>query len=207
VPLILLSFQDYVEALFLGTGPLAQSPQAGCPSGAGRMSGWPSDARVTVTLGASLSADQQKRAAAAVSQIDQATAGVVHATTRGSDDRYPFSGTSEIVILQADPASVFPCSTEALGCTLPQFVMPGIFGSVNIVMRGASFLVGHEVGHGLYGFCHLTHEAGYVSVMGSFIDTGALSEADLAASRAVYLAGLRGGATRGDFVSAGVIRP
>ena len=29
VPLILLFFEDYVEALFLGTGPLARSPQTG----------------------------------------------------------------------------------------------------------------------------------------------------------------------------------
>lgn len=209
IPLILFSFQDYIEALFLGTGSLAQTPQSGWLAGTGRMAGWPAGAQVTVTLAASLNAEQKRRATAAVSQAAEATAGVFDATTRGSSEPYPIQGLSEIVVQQADPSVPFPCSAAALGCALPlQFVSPGMLSRAIVLMRGESILLGHETGHALYGFCHLTVEAGYVSVMGNFDDAGrGPAEADLAATQAVYRAGLRGGSTRGDFVAAGLIKP
>lgn len=206
--LILLSFQDFVEALLLGTGPLAESPQSGCPAGPGRMAGWPTGTQVTVTMAASLNAEQQKRLTVAVGQAADATAGAIGARTRGSSDPHPLPGLSEIVAHQIDPGAPFPCSASAQGCTVPQFVSPGRLSQAVISMRGSSNLLGHETGHALYGLCHLAASAGFVSAMGGFDDAGkGLSEADIAALRAVYQAGLRGGSVRGDFVATGLIRP
>jgi hypothetical protein len=207
-PLIMLSLKDLIEALFLGTGPLAQNPQAGCLAGAGTMSGWPSGASVTVTLASSLTADQRRRAAAAAGQVHQATSGAVDARVRDSSDPNPVPGANEIVVQQADLSGPFPCSSSAAGCTLPlQFSSPAVLSRVRIWLRGQN-TAGHEMGHALYGFCHLSTEAGYVSVMGDFDQAGrGLSEADLAATQAVYRAGLRAGAMRNDFVSAGLIDP
>ncbi len=207
-PLFMLSFKDFVEALFLGTGPLAQNPQAGCLAGPGTMSGWPSGASVTVTLASSLAADQRRRAAAAAGQAHQATGGVVEARVRDSTDPRPDPGDGEIVVQQADLSGPFPCSTAAAGCTLPlQFLSPAVLSRVRVWLRNEN-TAGHEIGHALYAFCHLSTEAGYVSVMGNFDQAGrGLSEADLAATQAVYRAGLRAGATRHDFVSAGLVDP
>ena len=67
----------------------------------------------------------------------------------------------------------------------------------------------HELGHGLYGFCHLRQDTGasYVSVMGWFNNEGRLSESDAAAVRAVYTAGLTAGSRRPQLVAAGPINP
>jgi hypothetical protein len=70
------------------------------------------------------------------------------------------------------------------------------------------------MGHAAYGFCHVLNTSGgrgnpfsYITVMGFGIAGGKLTEADLLAVRRVYDAGLRGGATRTDFVRAGLIDP
>jgi hypothetical protein len=206
-PLILLSFKQYVEALFLGTGPLAQAGQAGCLAGPGRMAGWPSGAAVTVILGRSLSTEQKRRASAAAMQSSDATAGLVNATIRESEDLYPTPDELEIAVRRTSQDTPFPCSPAADGCTVPgQSSNQAVLSRVVILMRGESTLLGHEIGHALYGFCHLSTEAGYVSVMGNFDQAGrGLSEADLAATQAVYRAGLRAGAVRSDFLSAGLI--
>src|SRR5262249_28515439 len=143
VPLVLLSFQDYVEALFLGTGLLAQTPQTGCPAGSGRMAGWPSGATVTVTLAASLNSEQQRHADLAVQQAPDATAGIVTGTTRVSSQVHPAPGFSEIVAQQADSSFAFPCSSAAAGCTAPQFTAPGVLSSANIVILPSSNPLGH----------------------------------------------------------------
>jgi hypothetical protein len=62
------------------------------------------------------------------------------------------------------------------------------------------------MGHGLYGFCHIDGFAGQLSIMGIISPTAGLGEADIVASRAVYTAGLRPGATRGQFQAAGLIK-
>ena len=208
VPLIVLSFQDYVEALLLGTGPLAQVPQQGCPAGAGTMAGWQATSPVTVTLGASLDDEQVQRATSTVGQADLATAGVIRTMVSRSTVLHPLPGSLEIVVHQTGPALAFPCSATALGCTVPEFLGPGVFSRATVVMRRGSALVAHEMAHALFGLCHVSAVAGYVSVMGGFEDFGTgLREADLVALRAVYAAGLRGGATRGAFVAAGLVAP
>lgn len=208
LPLAIISLRDYVEALFLGSGPLAQSPQTGCLTN-GAMTGWPVGSHVTVTLAASLDAVQRQRATTAVTQASEAFVGRLGAGTRESGERHPTVGPFEIVAEQSDLSVPFACSRDALGCAIPlQFASPGQLLRAQIVMNGSSNRIGHEVGHTLYGFCHVATLPGFASIMGSYDEDGrGLSDADLEATRAVYGAGLQGGATRSEFAAAGLITP
>lgn len=209
IPMILFSFKDYVEALFLGTGPLAQVPQAGCVGGEGRMAGWPANTTVSVILASSLNDEQRQRAPAVALQLPSASAGVLDAAVIESSDPHPSPGDLQIAVQQVDLSTPFPCSAAAGACTVPlQFSSAAVLSRVSVLLRGQNTRVAHELGHALYGFCHLSTEAGYVSLMGNFEDVGkGLSEADLAATQAVYRTGLRAGATRSDFVGADLIKP
>jgi hypothetical protein len=208
VTLAVISFKDYVEALFLGSGPLADTANHGCSAGPGRLAAWPPGSRVTVTLGASLNERQKASTTSAAQQASEATFGQVIATVRESASSVPSPGPSEIVAHQED----VPCGiAAAAGCASPSFSQPGVFSSASIRATPSANPMAHELGHVLYGFCHLRLGPGpqllWTSVMGSGNNTGLLSERDLAAVKAVFSAGLRGGATRSEFVAAGLVKP
>ena len=74
----------------------------------------------------------------------------------------------------------------------------------------------HEMGHGIFGFCHINPDTSVFrsrqeppsTVMGwGNIDEGQLTADDTRTTQAVYAAGLTAGASRAQFVAAGLINP
>lgn len=199
----LLSLQDYVEGLFLGTGPFSvAAPFTGC-SASGMLSGWPAGTNVTVTLASSVNSSLLPTADAWARHTRDATAGAMTARARTSPDPHPDAAQGEIVVEQSDA----PCGDRNNGgCFQPQTQGAGVYSRGKIQFRSSNGPLAHELGHAL-GFCHTDGWAGLVSMMsGAIPATSGMAEADIIATRAVYAAGLRAGAARSQFVSAGLIR-
>jgi len=192
--------RDYVEWLFLGTGPHGSG---GCAN-PGLLGGWRPGTAIRLVLAPDLPAQTVQTANSMASEMGASTLNVVTAHTSLSSDLDP----------QPQPGDL----------TLSFFVIPptgGIVGQFFVIesgsdgfRRGRVLLVRgndptpHELGHALYGFCHhASAEISRLTTMGAGGRIGfRLTEADRRSLQAVYAAGLRPGASRERFVQAGLIR-
>lgn len=191
----LISQRTFTEALFLGTGTMSVAPpNAGCTQGVLR--GWPAGTTVTITIASSLSPSLLTVAQASASHASEATNGAISAIARVSTEAHPTPAQWEIVVDQGT-GSFFTATSQ---------LSNGVYSSGRIELPDSAGPLAHELGHGLYGFCHLGGLAPLMSIMGTLAPSLGVGEADIIASRAVYAAGLRPGATRSEFLTAGLIK-
>lgn len=191
----LVSQRDYTESLFLGSGPFSvAAPNTGCSGNVLR--GWPEGSTITITIASSLSASLLTVAQASAGHASEATNGAITAVARTSAEAHPTPGLWEIVVEQGSDASFTPTSQQSTG----------VFTSGRISLPDSNGPLAHELGHGLYGFCHLAGIVPLMSIMGQVSPSVGVADGDILATRAVYAAGLRPGATRSQFVAAGLIK-
>jgi hypothetical protein len=211
----------YIEALFLGTGPLAPSDgNHGC-SATGWVRGFAPGTEVPVLVSTTVSSDKAAAIHGVVNQVSQATAGVVRATYTETADPNPRPVRHQATSTTHPSPSTQGCGSDG-GCTIHVFAdnaRPGEFISSRAVQPAGQTpeAYAHDaVGHGVLGLCHVDGNligGARRSMMsaGPGVYSGdiarSLSAYDLAAAQALYAAGLRPGNQRQDLVRAGLIDP
>lgn len=220
--------QDYIEAIFLGSGPYAtRSGQPSCPrprnvvGNPGIWAGFPRGSTVRVLLSSAITGTNRTGIQTTVDSLSETTTGAIVATLQLVAETNPEPGPDEMGIALA-PALIRECSVRgccsqtSIGCILWSFRAPGVLEwskglfAEDAPPNPANFM--HELGHGILGMCHIEAEpigGGQNSLMsegqGIVSNTG-LSSFDKEAARTVYGSGLNPGASRDQFRSAGLIR-
>ena len=214
-------FKDYIEAIFLGTGPLAPTDgNHGC-SATGWVRGFPRGSSVPLFVSTTVSSNKANAISQAASQVSQATVGSIQVNVSQTTDPNPIPGDNEATSTTHEDASSQGCPSNG-GCTIHVFVSnatPGQYRSSRAIQPAAQTpnAYAHDaVGHGVVGLCHvdgnLIGGAG-LSLMsaGPGVFSGdiasSLSSYDSEATRALYSAGLGAGARRSDLIGAGLINP
>ena len=218
--------KDYVEALFLGSGPLI--PQDGAVACMGALGAWtafPEGTQLDVIVSNTVDVsgpgeDTQQFIRNALEDISFATQGWLEVTMMTTDDPDPIPMDGQVSSTDhPDPISQ-GCSFQR-GCTLSGYRDPGVFTILSWTravqlesIQPADAFVHDLIGHGIMGLCHIDQGligGNPVSLMsggpGSFsgLIADKLSEADLIATRAVYGAGLPVGARRPVFLAADLV--
>jgi hypothetical protein len=214
-------FRDYVEALFLGTGPLTPADgNHGC-SASGWVRGFAPGSEVPVLVSTTVSSDKAAAIRDVVSQVSQATAGRVRAHYTETADPNPLPARDQATSTTHPSPSSQGCGSDG-GCTIHTFVnnaKPGRFVSSRAVQPAGQTpeAYAHDaVGHGVLGLCHVDGNligGARLSLMsaGRGVYSGdiarQLTPYDLVAAQALYAAGLEPGDQRQDLVGAGLIEP
>ena len=225
VTFTVVDFQEFIEALFLGTGPLqAPNDPVPCVSIApgitrGVLHGFARGSDVPVRVASALSGSVQAVLREEIATIPGATLGRLRTTFELSADPDPPQRDSEIV-LAFSPNTIALCGSDYACGQIP-------FSTLGL-MRSAKFTYSptigevpavHEVAH-LLGMCHVSAELiggrPANSLMGNFAvlptsgpptNEPRLTPWDIEALGAVYGSSLQPGAVRSDFVAAGLVKP
>lgn len=209
--------RELIEALLLGSGRLAVAGNVGCSGGV--MLGWRPGTRLPVLVSSNVTDALLVGAQQTVPQFATATRGLVQAAIVRVDHPPPRPGVDEVSIRMAAQAEVdaFCRNPGVRGCARQSFSGP-YFRSVEIVFAPSAeaATLAHELGHGL-GLCHAIVAAGMqppltmgVTPDGVFSPSGrlsSLSPASVKSAESVYAAGLVAGASRSQFVAAGLVPP
>jgi hypothetical protein len=216
--------KDYIEALFIGSGPLAPSDGAiACMGETGRWASFPEGTDVQVVVGSTIDVsgtgeDTRKFLRDAIADIAYATDGYLDATYVQSDVPFPEPEDGQVVSWDHPDPRNTGCPFER-GCTHSGWRAPFITLSwAQAVqkedLQPADAIVHDVIGHGVMGLCHIDQASiggNPVSLMsggpGSFSGKIAdkLSPDDLVATRAVYAAGLPAGARYEEFKAADLV--
>ena len=215
---VVLNLKDVIEALFMGSGPL--TPSDGFPAcpWQGRWTGFPRGTHVTVRVSTTVSADKLSAIRNAVDQVEGATGGVITTSLEITQDPNPLPDPNEVTSTShPDPVSQ-GCPFQ-VGCTIHSFLSPGVLQSSRAVQppnQTPNAFAHDVVGHGILGMCHIDGNliggaenslmSGGPGVFSGDIAIG-LSALDIEALKAVYGSSLNPGATRSDFLQAGLINP
>jgi hypothetical protein len=159
-----------------------------------------------------------------VARLDVATGGMLRTTTERALESDPAPRSREIAVtVSSDPSQHYPACPTDLGCAYRTFGTDAdgnvTLDTVWVILPPATLLAGvvHDViGHGRAALCHIDGwlsggpgnslmSAGPGSYQGNIAPD--LTARDLAAIVAVYAAGMPWGATREDFVTAGLLLP
>jgi hypothetical protein len=214
-------FKDYIEAIFLGTGPLTPTDgNHGC-SATGWVRGFARGSNVPLSVSTTVSSSKANAISQAAGQVSQATGGSIQVNVSQTTDPNPIPGDNEATSTTHENASAEGCPSNG-GCTIHVFVSnatPGEYRSSRAIQPAAQTpnAYAHDaVGHGVVGLCHvdgnLIGGAG-LSLMsaGPGVFSGdiasSLSSYDIEATQAIYSAGLGAGARRSDLLGAGLINP
>lgn len=191
-------FDERLEALVLGTGPLSPS-DSGCSSG--QLSGLNATLPAFTLTFSSRTTDDQRDAVMRVFSGYKDAAGMTFALDARVVDEVAVAQLGEFTFeIFTTPGSA--CSNpNAVGCASGG----GFSKSRGQVFLGnpSAALAGHEAGH-LIGLCHIeatTGTTGQTAMLGA----GGLGPLDIEVLKKVYGAGLRPGATKEQFVRAGVL--
>jgi hypothetical protein len=214
-------FRDYIEALFLGTGPLSPTDgNHGC-SATSVVRGAPAGTTVDVIASAAtLSSSELSAIRATTAQTSYATAGTLGARYSETQDSDPVPTRDQMTVTIYPNATSQGCPSNA-GCALHHWLSgasAGLYFSSRALLSDGhpARATSHEIGHGVIGLCHVdgTRIGGArFSLMsaGPGIYSGdiapRLSDYDLAASRAVYQAGIKPGDRRDRLQALGLIKP
>ena len=213
--------RDYVEALFLGTGPLTPTDGTiGCPRSFGRWLGFPANTSVQLIVSASVPQFGAAALSVGANQVPEASVGSLSVMVGATADLDPRPAPNQVTAtMHANPIS--------LGCGFPQGCTQFTFGAADlsqivsaraILVTGqtAAAYVHDAIGHGVMGLCHVDGNrigGARLSLMsfgpGVFSDQlpQQFSSFDLIATKAVFRSGLRPGATRDDFLRVGLVNP
>jgi len=196
---------DVIEAIFLGSGPLA----AGDCVSPGTLATPLRSATLTVVIGATIDAAGQRAIEDALTDVQQVNNGRFRLVVERSRDADPLPGPLQITSADVPEAAIqMLCSPGGSGCTRVFTFSGASITSARCVQRiGTSpRLKAHELGHAI-GLCHVDRDRMPAAVMAPSPGTMAqdcFSALELDAIRAVYGSGLEAGATRGDFERAGL---
>jgi hypothetical protein len=219
--------KDYIEAIFLGTGPLIpQDNFTACVTNPGQWAAFPRGTTVKVIASSTIDlgsdgGDTKELIEAALATITEATLGGIQTTFVITDDPDPIPGLNEATGTDHPSPQDTGCAFDR-GCVHIEFTAPGsgVMTSSRSTLKASvqpsDAFVHDMLGHGVMGMCHIDQEligGNDKSLMaggpGAF--TGLLpdqlSALDIAAAQAVYGSSLNPGATRADFVDAGLISP
>lgn len=194
--------KDLAEALLLGSGPLSDPGNRGC-TGLGAVVGWPSGSAITVRVSSQLPPSAQGQIQQVVGRIAEATLGNVSATIQLTDEADPRPNPGEITVVGTNPAGICPAGA-ALCAFHPFFSSPFLHASRIVGQPSGNFA--HEMGHGVFGFCHTMNPNVFdkeIIMAGAW----ALTDRDVGIVQSVYRAGLGPGATRNALVQAGIVNP
>lgn len=219
-----VDFRNYIEAVFLGTGPLTPSNgNHGC-SATGWMRGFPGGATVPVMVSTTVSADKLAAIQRVADQVAEATDNVLRTIVSVTADPNPRPDRNQATSTTHPNAASQGCLSDN-GCTLHVFVdprQPGQFYSSRAVMPASQSPAAYAhdiIGHGVLGMCHpdgnlIGAPPDSLMSAGPNVFSGGprgiadrLTALDIAAVQAVYRAGLRPGARRVDFVAARILTP
>ncbi len=219
--------RNYIEAIFLGSGPLIpQDNFTACVTNPGQWAGFPRGTTVHVVVSSTLDmasdgVDTKQLIEAALTTVNEATLGEIQTTFAVTEDPDPMPGLNEVTGTDHPSPQDTGCAFDR-GCVHIDFTAPGsgIMISSRATQREsvqpADAFVHDIIGHGIMGMCHIDQEliggndkslmAGGPGAFTGFIPDQ-LSTLDIAAANAVYGSSLNPGATRADFVAAGLINP
>lgn len=223
---VLPDLGDYVEALFLGSGPLIPDTPTdsnlSCPS-RGMWSAFPRGTTVRNRASAQIPSQFRDAIRVVVDQVSEATGGRLTTTFEvvSEDAPAPVENQMAHVALRSVGELEAACGSRSGAACIAYNAKP--FGGGLIRWSSGYYVVttvqstrpyAHESGHGIMGMCHINadgiggHERSMMSASqtpGSQADR--LSPFDIEASRAVYGSSVAIGARRPDFVAAGLLRP
>ena len=212
--------RDYIEALFLGSGPLTPTDGViGCPRSFGRWLGFPTGTSVELLVSSTVPPFSATAIASAASQVPTASAGTLSVTIGATPDANPLPAANQVTAtMHGDPMS--------LGCGFPQGCTRFTFGAnpslivsaraILVTGQTAAAYVHDAIGHGVMGLCHVDGNligGARLSLMsygpGVFSNQlpPELSAFDLIATQAVFSSGLAPGAMRDDFLRLGLVNP
>jgi len=219
--------KSYIEALFLGTGPFVpQDNFSACVTSRGQWAAFPRGTTVRVVASSTLDqgsdgVDTRMLIEAALATVAEATLGEIQTSFMITDDPDPLPGLNEATGTDHPSPQDTGCAFDR-GCVHIEFTQPGsgIMISSRATLREsiqpADAFVHDIIGHGVMGMCHIDQEligGNDKSLMaggpGAFtgVIPDQLSALDIAAAQAVYESSLNPGATRAEFVEAGLINP
>ena len=210
--------RDYIEALFLGTGPLTPTDGVrGCPQSFGRWLGFPAGTTVQLLISSSVPPPSASALTDAAATVPGATGGALSVNVGSTSEANPLPTLNQVTAtMHPDPLST-GCGF-AQGCTRFTFVpgMPLIL-SARAILATNQFTpayVHDAIGHGVLGLCHVDGNligGARLSLMsfgpGVFSNQlpARLSDFDLLAAQTVFNSGLAPGATRDDFLRMGLV--
>jgi hypothetical protein len=202
-----VDLKQYVEWLFFGTGPYGLG-DCGNPA-TKRMAGWAPGTTIRMIAAADLHPTDLRAAQQMASEMHDVTAGVLSASFMQSTAIDPQPRVGELTVAHFRPGDG-RCPGSAVGCFTGRVSAQGVTLSGQVYLDRAEANGGptpHELGHALYGMCHHSdRRIARLTTMGYGGRIGyRVTSADRRAVRAVYLAGLRPGATRAQFVQAGLL--
>ena len=232
VAFVLPELADYIEAIFLGSGPLLYGPSRGCENH-GRWSAFPRGTTVRNLVSPQIPAQYRDAIRVVLDQVAQATGGRLAATLEVAADAPRTVGVNEMahVALQNTGEIQFACgSISGIACvTLNSPIERGGPFSGGLIRWAVGYYVlpniqstrpyAHEPGHGVLGMCHINADGigGRQHSLMSAGDTPSLTAAesqserltpfDIEALQAVYGSSVAIGARRPEFVAAGLLRP
>lgn len=211
--------RDYIEALFLGTGPLTPTDGVGgCPR-SGSWTGFPPGTSIELLISSTIPQAGVNALITSSAGVPTAAVGALSVTASMTPDVDPIPLANQVTAtMHADPISL-GCSFPQ-GCTILSFVPGSAFiqsaRSILVTNQTPAAYVHDAIGHGVLGLCHvdgnliggarLSLMSYGPGVFSSQLPTQ-LSEFDLAATQAVFASGLARGARRADFVQAGLVNP
>jgi hypothetical protein len=217
-----LDLRTVIEALFFESGPrhafgfprtdVLDWSTAGFTAfkAADEMLAWAPGSRVNVIASDTLRDDQLQAARETVDQFNAAAGGVVRAILTTTADPDPPQRPGVITLAHGDPSA--ECSANAVGCA-SRTIEGGVITQARLVItrNSTGCVTAHELGHGLFGFGHITLQDVQGVVNATMSPGGCavprLTQPELDALEESYSRGMRAGANRQDFVRAGLVVP
>jgi len=223
---VLPDLGDYLEALFLGSGPLipdaTRDPNLSCPR-RGIWSGFPRGTTIRNRASALIPAQYRDAIRVVLDQVPEATAGRLATTFEVVAEDAPVPGENEMVHVAMRSAGELQATCGPLVTTACIGYNSRPFTGGVIRWSAGYYLVAniqstrpyaHEPGHGVFGMCHIDADGigGWPnSLMSASLTPGAAAERltpfDIEALRAVYGSSVAIGARRPEFVAAGLVKP
>ena len=203
-----------IEALIFGTGPLGAGA---CPAYQ-RWAGFPRGSHIEIVLATNVAKDKRDQIQSTLNQVSHATQGAITVSLNLAEEAEPSIQNYKVVSMTHDDPTRFGCVSK-VGCTHHEWNNPGVLKGSRAVQpeEQTPQAYAHDViGHGILGMCHIQAQSiggPEHSLMSggpgiySGQNSGRLTELDIHALQAVYASHLSPGATRQDFIQAGLINP
>ena len=219
--------EELYRSAFPGNWTIDSTRQlTACVTNRGQWAGFPRGTAVRVVASSTLDLgsdgiDTKQLIEAALATVTEATLSGIQTEFMITDDPDPMPGLNEATGTDHPSPRDTGCAFDR-GCVHIQFTEPGsgIMISSRATLREsiqpADAFVHDILGHGIMGMCHIDQEliggndkslmAGGPGAFTGFIPDQ-LSALDIAAAQAVYGSSLNPGASRAEFVEAGLINP
>jgi hypothetical protein len=207
---------EWIDALFLGMGPLIPRDSAtACPL-QGFWSGYPRGSSVELRVSSRVPPPAQAALAQAVEPLGAATGGMLAVSVQVTSEIDPRPGVNVVTITEAPRPRLVGCPSDA-ACVQYSFAGRGLLMGARVIAppgSSTSTYVHYGVGHGVLALCNLDSrqiggpEASLMSA-GPGVTPGSgassLTALDLDAISAVYASNVSPGASRSAFLAARLV--